>query len=236
MSLGGGQSEPIHYDGLGAEVLIRLRDEILEGRWRDGDRIVEREVADRLGVSRGPIREALKQLESEGLVVLLPRRGARVASLTAEDAIEVLAIRSAIEPLAVELLLNRGDRSLLRPLEECVERLRIVSDDGPWSALVSLDMEFHELLYRHAGSKRLLRIWDSLRVPLLQTFRIHREFYDSRKTVFRSHEKLLSEIASGDVERAKAATHDHVLDLRPRLLHRLETQRAAPAADGDGES
>jgi len=215
---------PLEYSGLAGGVATRLRDAILSGRLQDGDRIVERDVAAELQISRGPIRDALKQLEHEGLVELLPRRGARVATLTAQEATEVLAIRSALEPLAVEMMLERGDSELLAPLEECVKRLRAASNEGQWSALVSLDMEFHEMIFRQSGGKRLVRIWEFLRAPLLQTFRIHREFYDSGRTVYRSHRKLLDEIASGDVGRARAAAREHVLDLQPQLLRRLREQ------------
>jgi DNA-binding GntR family transcriptional regulator len=215
---------PIRQDSLGEEVTLRLRNAILSGRLKDGDRIVERDVSAELGVSRGPIRDALRQLEHEGLVTLLPRRGARVASLTAEEAIETLAIRGALEPLAVETLLNRNDPSALAPLEDCVARLRAASKTGDWPALVSLDMEFHETVFRQAG-RRFARVWDVLRVPLLQTFRIHREFYDSGTTVYRRHRELLDEIKSGDLARAKAAVAEHVIDLRPQLLERLSDSR-----------
>jgi DNA-binding GntR family transcriptional regulator len=219
-SLSAESEGPIRYEGLGGEVTARLRNAILSGRFKDGERIIERDVSAELGVSRGPIRDALRQLEHEGLVVLLPRRGARVASLTSDDAIEVLAIRGALEPAAVEILLGRDDPDRFAPLEDCVDRLRLASKSTDWPALVSLDMEFHELVFHQAG-RRFIRIWELLRVPLLQTFRIHREFYDSGRTVYRGHRQLLDDIESGDVARARAAVTEHVVELRPQLLERL---------------
>lgn len=221
-------TEPVNYPSLAGEVAQRLRDAILEGRFADGERIVERDLAEQLGVSRGPIRDALKRLEHEGLVELLPRRGARVATLTPEDAAEVLAVRAALEPLAVRALLERGDPGLLEPLSECLERLRVASEASDWPALVSLDMEFHELVFRQAGGRSLLRVWDALRIPLLQTFRIHREFYDFGSTIYERHRKLYEQLASGDVDGAMQATRQHVLDHQPQLVERL-------AGDGDGQ-
>jgi DNA-binding GntR family transcriptional regulator len=215
------ESGPVDFRGLADEVAGRLRAAILDGRLQDGERIVERDLAEQLGVSRGPIRDALKLLEHEGLVVLLPRRGASVATLTAEDAAEVLQIRAALEPIAVEELLRREDPQLLAPLKTCLEQLRAASEAGDWSGLVSLDMEFHELVFRQSGRPRLLRIWESLRIPLLQTFRVHREFFDSGATIYERHAALYVELARGDVERATAATRKHVLDLRPQLFERL---------------
>src|SRR5215217_1016515 len=192
MALEPSDDGPIRYESLGGEVTARLRQSILSGRLKDGDRIVERDIAAWLGVSRGPIRDAFRQLEHEGLVVVLPRRGARVASLTLDDAIEVLAIRSALEPVAVERLLDRDDPEVWqKSLEDCLRRLRRASRKSDGSAIVSLDMEFHETIFQLAGGKRLMRIWESLRVPLLQTFRVHREFYDSPEMVYERHRGLL---------------------------------------------
>lgn len=214
-------SGPIEYGSLADVVAARLRDAILAGRLSDGDHIVERDIAAELQVSRGPIRDALRQLEREGLVVLLPRRGARVATLTPDEALEVIALRQAVEPVAVRFLIERGEPALLEPLEACVERLRAAARSDDWSALVLLDMAFHEEIYRQAGRRHLLRIWESLRAPLLQTFRIHREFYDSGEAVHRSHRTLLDEIASFDLERAQRAVAAHVVDLRPQLLRKF---------------
>lgn len=133
----------------------------------------------------------------------------------------MLAIRAALEPLAVKTLLERNDPALLEPLAACVERIRVASEHEEWPALVSLDMDFHELVFRQSGSRRLLRIWESLRVPLLQTFRIHREFFASGATIHERHAALYAALASGDVERAMGATRQHVLDLEPELLARL---------------
>jgi DNA-binding GntR family transcriptional regulator len=223
MPLGSG---PIEFEGLGNEVTARVRNAILAGDLRDGDRIVERDLAAELGVSRGPVRDALRQLENEGLVDWTPRRGARVASLTREDAVEVVAIRQALEPLAVHFLLGWDEAERLEPLRACINQMRGASSEEDWSRLVTLDMEFHHQIYVQAGKRRLLRIWDSLQAPLLQTFRIHREFYDSSETVYRRHAELFDEIASGDVERAQEAIRNHVVDFESEFLERISSTRA----------
>jgi DNA-binding GntR family transcriptional regulator len=215
-SLGSGGR--IDFGGLSEVVSERLRQAILSGQLKDGQRVVERAIAAELGVSRGPIRDALKTLESEGLVELSPRRGARIATLTIEDAAECIAIREGIEPIAVRFLMQDGAAGGLEALERAVHNLADAAGRGDWSGAVLLDMEYHELIYRYAGQRRLQRIWDGLRAPLLQTFRLHRQFYSSITEVPERHRQLLDIIRGGSLEEAEAATRAHVIEFRPQLL------------------
>lgn len=215
-------SRQLDFQGLGGTVADHLRDAILAGKYTDGDRIVERELAESLGISRGPVRDALKQLSVEGLVTLIARRGARIATLTQRDAAQTIEVREALEPVAVRFMLSRTDPDLLRPLEAVLQEIREASRVGDWSALVTLDMRFHETIFQLADSPILLRTWETLRVPLLQTFRMHRRFYESGQQVFRSHRLLLDELQSGDLARAESASRAHVVDLRELLLPSLK--------------
>ncbi len=99
---------------------------------------------------------------------MLPRRGARVASLSSTEAAQVIEIRQALEPVAIRFLLEQNDPDRLKPLEEILDRLRKAGQEDDWANLVAIDMEFHEAVYQLAGSPMLLRLWDTLRVPLLQ--------------------------------------------------------------------
>lgn len=210
--------ESFEFRGLGASVAQKLRDDVLSGRYAAGQRLVEREIAEELGLSRGPIRDALRQLHNEGLVSITPRRGTRVASLSREDTSQTIEIRASLEPLAVKYMLESSPTTEFPELHTCVDRLTEASSRSDWSALVELDMVFHETIFDLSGSLMLRRMWDTMRVPLLQTFRMHRSFYDSGEQVVRSHQELLDELTSGDIERAQAASREHVVDLRDRLL------------------
>jgi DNA-binding GntR family transcriptional regulator len=212
-------SPPFH--GLAESVAAQIRDDVLSGRLADGQRIIEREIAETHGFSRGPVRDALKQLHNEGLVVISPRRGARVATLTRADAAQIIEVRSSLEPLAVKYLIDRRLPAAFAPLEACLQDLGEAAAKGDWSALVTLDMRFHELVFRQSDSGILERIWETLRVPLLQTFRVHRSFYESGQQVLDSHRQLLDEMLTLDAERAQAASRAHVVDLRDQLLPTL---------------
>lgn len=215
-------SDVFEYRGLGDSVAKKLRDDVLSGRYKAGERIVEREVAEQLGLSRGPIRDALRQLHNEGLVTIAPRRGARVASLSREDTAQTIEIRAALEPLAVKFMFESNATAPFVELEACLERLAEASAGGDWSGLVELDMKFHETVFDLSGSPLLRRMWDSMRIPLLQTFRMHRSFYDSGDQVVRSHRLLLDDLSSGDLERAQAASREHVVERRDQLLPTID--------------
>ncbi|WP_049557550.1 GntR family transcriptional regulator [Nonomuraea sp. SBT364] len=212
----------ITFTGLGGEVTGRLREDILAGRYRDGDHLTERDLAEKFGLSRGPIRDALRQLQGEGLVHLIPRRGARVATLSKTDAAHVIEIRQALEPVAVRFLLAHRDPGHLAALNDILREMDKASRDDDWAALVTIDMEFHETIFRLAGSPLLMRTWEGLRVPLLQTFRMHRQFYESGAQVYRTHRQFFDALASGDLGRAEQSAREHVVDLRDDLLEHLD--------------
>ena len=214
-------SGPIAFAGLSEEVARRLREQIVSGQLSDGARIVERDVAQDMGLSRGPIREALRQLEYEGLVVWLPRRGARVAAITREDAEEFLALRAAVEPVAVEFFLKRSDAKLFAPLDSCLERLQIAAAAEDWPSVTLLHMEFHGLIYTLSGRKRLERVWELLRTPLLQTFRLHRPLVDSIDELPRMHYRILDSLKQGPLSTAKKAARLHVLEYEVGLLREI---------------
>lgn len=212
----------ITFAGLGGEVTDRLREDILAGRYKDGDHLTERDLAERFGLSRGPIRDALRQLQGEGLVQLIPRRGARVATLSKTDAAQVIEIRQALEPVAVRFLLAHGDPERLAVLNDILRQMEKAAEDNDWAALVAIDMDFHESIFRLAGSPLLMRTWEGLRVPLLQTFRMHRQFYESGAHVYQTHRQFFDALASGDLGRAEQAAREHVVDLRDDLLEHLD--------------
>lgn len=221
----------IRFGGLADEVGRRLRNQILSGVLSDGDRIVERDVSEALGLSRGPVREALKQLSLEGLVVLLPRRGARVSALTRPDAEEILALRAAVEPLAVQYFMQRNDPAAFQALQEKLRELgeSALAEDGP--AVAHLDMEFHGLVYRHSGRRRLLQIWEQLHVPLLQTFWIRNELYESISEVSLKHQQLLDVMRAGNAARAAKLVRAHVLEFQQDFLRAMNVNEPLRASD-----
>lgn len=209
------------HPGLGDAAADRIRDLILSGTLRDGDRLVERDLAERLGISRGPVRDALRRLDAEGLVVLLPRRGARVATLTAADGEEIIALRAATEPLAVRALATAEPAGYAADLQRIVDDLFTACDAGDWSGAVRHDFALHRRIHELSGRRRLLHTWETISAPLLHIFRLSRDLYPAIGDIATSHQALLDDVVSGDPARAETAARAHVTRFGPELLRRM---------------
>lgn len=221
-------SDVLVYRGLLDEVANRIRARIFSGELCDGERIVERDLAAEMGTSRGPVREALRMLEQEGLVISTPRRGTHVASLTLANAVEILAIREALEPVAVRFLIEQNRPEHFALLESIVIQLDDAAQDKDWQRAIRLDLEFHGLIFELSGQRRLLRIWESLQKPMLQLFGKLSHYYRTIDEVPVRHRALLESIASGELSRALAHSSEHVVAFRESLLPNLSAEETEP--------
>lgn len=221
-------SDVLIYRGLLDEVANRIRARIFSGDLCDGERIVERDLAAEMGTSRGPVRDALRMLEQEGLVISAPRRGTRVASLTPQNAKEILAIREALEPVAVRFLIEQNRPEHLRQLELIVDQLDDAARANDWQRAIRLDLDFHGLIFELSGQRRLIRIWESLQKPMLQLFGKLSHYYRAIDEVPARHRALLDSIASGELARALAHSSEHVVAFRESLLPNLSADKTNP--------
>ena len=137
-------------------VFNTLRAAILKGELKPGERLMEIALADKLGVSRTPIREAIRKLELEGLVVMAPRKGAKVASITERDLNDVLEVRKGMEVLAVSLACQRIAKEELDKLDEIERKFQAQIEAGNLTELAELDVEFHDTIYKATNNQRLV--------------------------------------------------------------------------------
>lgn len=152
----------IEHKQLWQAVADQLRDEILDGRLPAGSRLVETELADRFGVSRGPIRDALAELSRSGLAVDLPRRGTFVPSLTEQDLAEVYVIRRAIEEAAVQLAIEHATEDEMADMYTALEETERAYAAADLAAAWEADMAFHRTYCRMSRNGRLLALFDEL--------------------------------------------------------------------------
>jgi len=150
------------YASLSEKVYRSLRDGIAEGRYQTGDCLVEMKIAEELGVSRTPVREALKQLELEDLVVSHPNRGVVVKGFSNEDLRDVSTIRHLLEGQAAYWAAERVTPLQLAELKEVVELMEFYTQKNDVEHLVLLDTRFHELIYEASGSRTIRHILASL--------------------------------------------------------------------------
>ena len=143
-------------------VFNTLRNAILTGELSPGERLMEIKLADKLGVSRTPIREAIRKLELEGLVVNTPRKGAEVANISAEDLRDVLEVRRSLEVLAISLACDKMTDETLELLYENIDAFKHSIDAKATSDIASVDVTFHDIIYKATGNNRLIQILNNI--------------------------------------------------------------------------
>ena len=220
--------KPLSSPTLAEQTAEALRSRILGGTFASGERLVETKLAKQLQVSRGPVREALKQLAAEGLVREEPRRGTFVAAPTQEDARDLYDLRTAIEARAARLIIENADPAAIDALRAAVGALADAVRASDLKALVRSDYEFHETLCRVSGNRRLHEVF--VRNASVLRVLIHLEeerFYVSFDEVERQHREVLAGIEEGDASRAEALIVEHLEGARDRLLKHLKEQAAA---------
>ncbi|WZL80666.1 GntR family transcriptional regulator [Vallitaleaceae bacterium 9-2] len=152
-------------------VFNTLREAILKGDFAPGERLMEKQLAERMGVSRTPIREAIRKLELEGLVIMVPRKGAEVASITNKDIIDVLEVRATLEALAVRLACKKMSDEELNELVEVNEEFRIAAAKKDVEMIINKDVEFHDIIFHSSDNEKLIQIINNLREQIYR-FRV----------------------------------------------------------------
>jgi DNA-binding GntR family transcriptional regulator len=154
---------------LSEDVVDLLRAALVRGAFEPGQHLNEAGLAEKLGVSRGPIREAFAELEREGLLTLERHRGARVTRLSRTDIDEIYELRSALERLAVERAVEHATDDDFAAMAEIINQIGRAVDEIDLHGVVTLDVRFHDLIYVAAHNSRLYLIWSTLR-PQIETF------------------------------------------------------------------
>jgi DNA-binding GntR family transcriptional regulator len=192
--------------------VTRLRREILSGRCEPGERLVEEQLTRQLGISRAPLREALRLLGQQGLVEHVPRRGARVATLSDRDVQELYSVRDMLERHAVESALPLRDDSALDGLRQAITRMRAAAHVGDLLEVANAHRRFHVSVVALAGNHQLTAIYESIlvKLQLYMAINLRREAELTRPDdgVHR-HEKLLAAVADGDPARVLSALAGH---------------------------
>jgi DNA-binding GntR family transcriptional regulator len=214
---------------LSATVVPAIRQMITTGALPQGAHLREAELAAALGMSRGPVREALVELAREGLVVLRRHRGAQVITLTTEDAEEVYTLRRALERLAVERACGRLTAAHLAELDAILDRMQKLDADYSPGLAVELDLAFHDVLISAAAHSRLERSWQQTRSQVAMFLHgRHQARRDFHEIAYPEHRAIRDIAAVGDPAGAVAAIEKHLVGAYDRLRD-ARTER--PAAD-----
>ena len=202
------------YQPLREVVCETLREAIRSGVLKPGERLMEIQLADELGVSRTPVREAMRKLELEGYVIMLPRRGTYVANISIRDINEVFEIRTTLDALASGLAAERITEEELEQLERLLVSIGENIETRNMKKVVEDDMEFHDILYKASRNQRLVGIISNLREQMTYPGRL--------KKTLEEHSRLVEAIAQRDVELAQKLAVEHMENSEQTLLIDME--------------
>jgi DNA-binding GntR family transcriptional regulator len=185
-----------------------LVERILDGVYGPGDRIVEMRVAEELGVSQAPVREALRELELLRLVVSEPFRGARVRDVSPEELKEIYPVRAALEEVAARAA-TPALAGNIKPLKAELKAMRAAAKRGDVHDFIAHDVAFHRVIVEASGNRTLQELWRSLHVDLRTTITLIKHV-DDLADVAASHAPVLDAIAAGDAELAASVLRRHI--------------------------
>ena len=193
-------------------VFNTLREAILKGELKPGERLMELQLAAKLGVSRTPIREAIRMLEQEGLAVTVPRKGAEVAKMTEKDMEDVLQIREALDELAASRACERISEDELAELRHTMHEFEEYTKSGNLKMIAEADVRFHDIIYRATGNSKLVNMLNNLRE---QMYRYRVEYLKDEKNypiLIKEHSEIVDGLSEKDRDRVTAAMHRHVIN------------------------
>ncbi len=218
---------PINLDScqpLREAVCESLREAIRKGVLRPGERLMEIQVADELGVSRTPVREAIRKLEQEGYLVMMPRRGTYVANMSIRDVNEIFEIRTALESLSGGLAAERITAEELDKLQRLLVIIGGCMKEGNMEKIVAVDIEFHDLLYQAARNQRLVGIISNLREQLTRFRTLSMSYPGRLEATLEEHKTMVDAIANGDVKEARRAAERHMEKAEKTLLKAMQVK------------
>ncbi|MEA4883752.1 MAG: GntR family transcriptional regulator [Clostridia bacterium] len=201
-----------------------LRQAIFQGELKDGDRLIEKELAEKLRVSRTPIREAMRKLETEGLIEYQPRRSVVVLGITPKAAIEVFAIREALEVAVIPFVIQNITEEEMGTLYQLVAEMRRLTDEGDIAELLGVARQFNDTLFRSSRMPQLIRLIDTYQ-EYQAAFRGVTLSEESRKlSALREHVAILAAVEKKDVALAEQLMRQHLTAAREEYLRALEVR------------
>ena len=203
----------------------RLRAAIISGELQEGERLNEAHISAALGISRGPLREALRELEEEGRLVSRPGRGTYVKSITVEDIVEAITVRELVEPFVIRRAMEADTGALLASLRGAVDAMRKGATADDSVAVASAHVSFHAAFYAHADHRLLLQIWERVRVPIRPYVQLQELGFKRLTDVPQAHLRLLTLVKDGEVETLVQEATRHLRMNLPRI-----TEAVGPAA------
>lgn len=218
---------PLDFNQLNEQVYNLLKAEIVKGNLSPGQRLTVSAVANRLGVSPTPVRDALRRLSTDGLAEMIPRRGTFVSEFSKRSVREIFQIRSIIECASVERL-AKASEEIIQHMEDIVERmdsLREGENFPDYASYIALDKEFHQSIVGLLENQRLNELYERLRWPIQVVRGLSYSDYQRAKVTVAEHAAIVQAFQGKNVSKAKAAILDHLNNAEADLLSRMPPEK-----------
>lgn len=212
-------------------VIDILRQSIIDGSLPSGTEFNQAQIAERLGISRGPIREALGQLEQEGLIENTPYKGVMVTQLTPRYVEELYSVRAVLETMALARFMERMTQADLDVLHRIVDQMRHAAKTENLQQLSELDLAFHEYLLRVADHQLALKLWKLLEVGVRRCLHLRHKIYRSLDEVIGSHPALINAIDAGDQPTAISLLDQHIQESGAQIIANLNAPEPTPKGE-----
>lgn len=210
------------YKPLREVIFNTLREAIIAGELIPGERLMEVQLAKKMGVSRTPVREAIRKLELEGLVDMMPRKGAHVAELSVKDIMDVLEVRATLDGLATSLAAARMTEDELKNLKHVYSQFVTYMEKENLQGAIKKDVEFHEIIYHSSRNDKLIQISNNLREQI-QRFRvIYLKDNSSPKELIKEHFEIYEALAARNAELAQKVAQKHIINQEETIIKSLK--------------
>jgi DNA-binding GntR family transcriptional regulator len=210
------------YKPLREVIFNTIRDAIIMGELKPGERLMEVQLAEKMGVSRTPVREAIRKLELEGLVDMLARRGAQVADLSVKDIMDVLEVRASLDGLATALSAVRITPDEIKELNHVNSQFINFVEKENLQGTIKKDVEFHDIIYRSSRNEKLIQIANNLREQIHRFRVIYLKDFSSTKEIIKEHNDILEAIQNKNSDQSRILAQNHIKKQEESIVNSLK--------------
>lgn len=226
----------LERSNLAADIASLLRRSIVKGELGPGTRLIEAEIAQQLGVSRGPLREAFRILETEGLLESYPGRGSFVAEVGERDIREVYSLRGFLEERAIRMAAENATAEDLQELERILASMFEAAKQGDSSGVQELDFQFHRKIWEIADHHLLREVLEGLTTRIRRFLAVQTELYGDLAEGISDHQQMLSALKNGDEDKAAEKILHHLQEASDVVTKNFQEQQARSSATTGGEA
>ncbi len=196
------------------KIFHKLRQDILDGRYKEGDSLVELKLAEEMGVSRTPVREAVRQLELEGLVSCIPNKGVFVEGISRQDIEDIYAIRESLEGLAARWAIERMDKEALKELEDICELMEFYTGKGDLDQVGRLNSQFHDIIFNSTNSRPLKQVLSDFQYYIENIRLASLKTPGRAKQSLKEHKSIVEAFKDRDIETGERVMVEHIRNSR----------------------